>query len=65
MERGRCNLEQQQTSSIIAATLTGRFTQDANAHRRLCENNMKANNITIINSEEAARDAAIDKCIKK
>ena len=31
----------------------GRFTQDANAHRRFCENNMKAN--TIINSEEAAK----------
>ncbi len=44
---------------------TGRFTQDASAHRRFCENNMKANNLAIINSEETARDAAIDKCIKK
>lgn len=45
--------------------VAGRFTQDANAHRRFCENNMKANNLAIINAEEAARTAAIDQCIKK
>lgn len=43
----------------------GRFTLDANAHKRFCDDSMKANNLAIIDFEENARNTAIDQCMKK
>lgn len=44
---------------------TGRFTLDANAHQRFCDDSLKANNLAIIDFEENARRTAIDQCMKK
>jgi hypothetical protein len=43
----------------------GRFTTDASAHQRFCDDSMKANNRAIIDFEENARHTAIEHCKKK